>query len=84
MTVSFLVTILDLLLLIFRTDFALELIKKTLIAETTSKAVAAGIKAGFDTAYAGTTWHCIVGAHFGVSIRHATNHLIFVNATEVC
>jgi len=42
------------------------------------KDLAAIIKKHMDKAVPNTTWHCIVGQHFAVSISHATHHLIFL------
>jgi hypothetical protein len=40
--------------------------------------LAARIKKKFDSSYPSTTWHCIVGNHFAVSITHQTKYLIFL------
>jgi len=42
------------------------------------KDMAAIIKKHMDKAVPGSTWHCIVGTHFAVSISHATHNLIFL------
>ena len=39
------------------------------------KDVAAVIKKRFDARYPGSTWHCIVGAHFASSVQAATRSL---------
>jgi hypothetical protein len=36
------------------------------------------LKTAMDKAFPNTTWHCIVGTHFAVSIAHATKNLIFL------
>mmetsp|Transcript_17303 Transcript_17303/g.24250 ORF Transcript_17303/g.24250 Transcript_17303/m.24250 type:complete len:107 (-) Transcript_17303:342-662(-) len=43
------------------------------------KDLAAAIKKHFDAENPNTTWHCIVGNHFGVSISHSTGFLIFAS-----
>ena len=40
--------------------------------------IAARIKKRFDSSYPSTTWHCIVGNHFAVSVTHQTKYLIFL------
>ena len=41
--------------------------------------IAARIKKKFDSSYPSTTWHCIVGNHFAVSITHQTKYLCFLD-----
>eukprot|EP01006_Ploeotia_vitrea_P030314 TRINITY_DN6276_c0_g1_i1.p2 TRINITY_DN6276_c0_g1~~TRINITY_DN6276_c0_g1_i1.p2 ORF type:complete len:107 (-),score=45.95 TRINITY_DN6276_c0_g1_i1:94-414(-) len=41
------------------------------------KDIATSIKQAMDDKYRGTTWHCIVGKHFAVSITHSTRHLCY-------
>jgi dynein light chain LC8-type len=43
------------------------------------KDVAQAIKTLFDKANPGSTWHCIVGSHFGVSVTHDTENLVFLS-----
>lgn len=44
--------------------------------------MAAIIKKHMDKFQPNTTWHCIVGTHFAVSISHATRHLIFLSVNN--
>lgn len=43
--------------------------------------IAARIKKKFDNSYPSTTWHCIVGNHFAVSITHQTKYLCFLEVS---
>jgi hypothetical protein len=40
------------------------------------------IKKHMDKFQPNTTWHCVVGTHFAVSISHATRHLIFLTVNN--
>mmetsp|Transcript_10262 Transcript_10262/g.12252 ORF Transcript_10262/g.12252 Transcript_10262/m.12252 type:complete len:125 (-) Transcript_10262:100-474(-) len=41
------------------------------------KDVATRLKSFFERKLEGSSWHCIVGKHFGMSITHATDNLIY-------
>ncbi len=43
------------------------------------KDAATAIKKALDEKYPKTSWHCIVGQHFAVSITHATKNLVFLS-----
>ena len=44
--------------------------------------VACKIKKDFDAAYPETTWHCIVGSHFGTCVTAATGNICFMQLAE--
>jgi len=69
---------------IFRTDMSDELQKEAVTAakeafseSKVQKDISAKIKKKFDNLFPNTTWHCIVGQHFAVSVTHQTKYLIF-------
>jgi len=69
---------------IFKTDMsdelqkeAISIAKKAFAESKLEKDVALKIKKQMDATYPNTTWHCIVGNHFGSSISHQTKYLIF-------
>mmetsp|Transcript_3419 Transcript_3419/g.6390 ORF Transcript_3419/g.6390 Transcript_3419/m.6390 type:complete len:120 (+) Transcript_3419:231-590(+) len=41
------------------------------------KDVATQLKTFFENKIEGSSWHCIIGKHFGMSITHATSCLIY-------
>jgi hypothetical protein len=46
------------------------------------KDVARYIKVKTDALFPQTTWHCIVGSHFAVSISHASENIIFLRVNQ--
>ncbi len=46
------------------------------------KDVATFIKKYFEDTMPGTSWHCIIGKNFGISMTHATNRLIYFTIKE--
>ena len=61
---------------------AIDVAKKSFTSATIEKDLAQGIKKGFEELYPETTWHCISGTHFGVSISYATKHLCFMQVNN--
>jgi len=57
---------------------AFDVTKEAMDNNTTEKDIATAIKQAFDKVDEGlSTWHCIVGKHFAVSITHAAKYIIF-------
>ena len=57
---------------------AIEAVRDAFSESKVQKDLAARIKKKFDSSYPNTTWHCIVGNHFAVSITHQTKYLCFL------
>ena len=55
----------------------LDLTKKTLKTSRVEKDTAVAIKKAFDEKIFGSTWHCIVGTHFAVSVQFDTEYFTF-------
>jgi len=69
---------------IFKTDMsdemqkeAISIAKKAFGDSKLEKDVACNVKKSMEATYSNTTWHCIVGNHFGSSVTHQTKYLIF-------
>jgi dynein light chain LC8-type len=60
-------------------EAAVEVITNAVGQNSLSKDIAQAVKKDFDSKFPQTTWHCIVGRHFGVSISFATRHMIFAS-----
>jgi len=56
-----------------------EAVKEALKEHKHEKDMCAYIKKKFDELHPQTTWHCIAGSHFGVSVTHATDNLMFLS-----
>jgi len=57
---------------------AIDTVKEAFSESKVQKDLAARIKKKFDSTFPSTTWHCIVGNHFAVSITHQTKYLCFI------
>ena len=55
----------------------LELTTKTFKTSRVEKDTAVAIKRAFDEKIFGSTWHCIVGTHFAVSVQFDTEYFVF-------
>lgn len=58
---------------------AVAAISEAFVGNKLEKDVATHLKKAMDAKYPKTSWHCIVGKHFGVSLSYSTRYLIFAS-----
>merc|ERR1712154_263786 len=56
---------------------AIDLTKSAFKTSRVEKDAASTIKKAFDEKIFGSTWHCIIGKHFAVSVQFDTQHFTF-------
>eukprot|EP00823_Brevimastigomonas_motovehiculus_P006584 TRINITY_DN5472_c0_g1_i1.p1 TRINITY_DN5472_c0_g1~~TRINITY_DN5472_c0_g1_i1.p1 ORF type:complete len:122 (-),score=18.72 TRINITY_DN5472_c0_g1_i1:482-820(-) len=61
---------------------AIVLAKKAICEQKIEKDIAANIKHDMDANFPGTTWQCIVGNNFSVSVGYATRCLIYMTLNQ--
>lgn len=57
----------------------IKAVKDAMKKSKLEKDICLNVKKAFDDLYPQTTWHCIAGSHFGVSVTHATDNLVFLS-----
>jgi hypothetical protein len=56
--------------------------KKAFDKSKVEKSVCTSLKKFFEAKMTGSSWHAICGKHFGVSLTHATDHMIYFTIKE--